>query len=446
LTPARPETRYAKSGDVHLAYQAFGEGEVDLVMVRGYVHHVEVQWESRHWARALETLASFARVIVFDRRGTGLSDPLSRAPTLEERMDDVRAVMDAAGSRRAALLGGSEGVPMSILFAATYPERVEGLVLWGGMARSTPAEGYPFGTPAEALVQSGVEFLIPYWGQGTGIEISSPSRADDPEERAFYGRLERASVSPGMLGQLAQMFFDIDVREVVPSVHVPTLIMHREHDLLVNVRHSRWLAQHMPNARLVEVPGIDHSMEYQRFDEIAGEIEEFLTGARRAPEPDRVLATVLFTDIVDSTSTAAALGDARWRELLDDHERSVRGEVERAGGRLVKSTGDGFLATFDGPARGIRAARAILDGSTGQGIRVRAGLHTGECELRGDDIGGIAVHIAARVSALAGPGEVLVSRTVRDLVAGSGLGFDSRGSHELKGVPDAWELYEAVAP
>jgi class 3 adenylate cyclase len=422
----------------------FGEGEVDLVMVRGFVHHLELPWENDVWRHSLETFASFARVIAFDRRGTGLSDPVSGAPTLEERMDDVRAVMDAAGSESAALLGGSEGVPMSILFAATYPERVRALVLWGGMARSTPAEDYPLGTPVEALIQSGVEFMIPHWGQGAGIETSSPSRADDPEERAYYARLERASVSPGMLTQLAQMFFDIDVRDVVSSVHVPTLIMHREHDLLVNVRHSRWLAEHMPHARLVEVPGIDHSMEYQGFDEIAGEIEQFLTGERRAPEPDRVLATVLFTDIVDSTRTAAELGDARWRELLDRHERSVRGEVERAGGRLVKSTGDGFLATFDGPARGIRSARAILDGSDQQGIRVRAGLHTGECELRGDDIGGIAVHIAARVSALAGPGEVLVSRTVRDLVAGSGLAFEARGAHELKGVPDTWELYEAV--
>ncbi|HKP88570.1 MAG TPA: adenylate/guanylate cyclase domain-containing protein [Thermoleophilaceae bacterium] len=445
MAVSRPETRYAKSGDVHVAYQVFGEGDLDLVLVRGYVHHVELQWESAAWARALERFASFARVIVFDRRGTGLSDPVQQAPTLEERMDDVRAVMDAAGSERAALLGASEGAPMSILFAAAHPERVHALVLWGGMARSTPADGYEIGTPADALIQSGVEFLVPFWGQGAGIELSSPSQADDPDERAFYARIERASVSPGMLAQLAQMFFDIDVRDVVRTVHAPTLILHRRHDLLVNVRHGRWLAEHMPNARLVEVPGTDHAFEYEGFDEIAGEIEEFLTGDRQAREPDRVLATVLFTDIVDSTRTASELGDQRWRELLDRHDGTVTEVLGRFGGRAVKSTGDGFLATFDGPARGVRCAREILDASERQGISVRAGLHTGECEVRGEDIGGIAVHIAARVSALAGPGEVLVSRTVKDLVAGSGLGFEARGSHELKGVPDAWDLYEAVA-
>jgi class 3 adenylate cyclase len=445
LSGARPETTYARSGDVHIAYQVFGEGELDLVIVRGFAHHVEIQWESPAWERALQAFASFARVIVFDRRGTGLSDPVPQAPTLEERMDDVRAVMDAAGSERAALLGGSEGVPLSILFAATYPDRVQALVLWGGMARSTPAEDYPLGTPVEALMQSGAEFLLPHWGEGAGIEISSPSRADDPDERAFYARLERASVSPGMLAQLAQMFFDTDVRHVVPTVHVPTLIMHREHDLLVNVRHGRWLAEHMPNARLVEVPGQDHSMEYEGFDDIAGEIEEFLTGARREREPDRVLATVLFTDIVDSTKTAVELGDARWRELLDRHEATVQDVLARFGGRAVKTTGDGFLATFDGPARAIRCAREIVDASERQGVGIRAGLHTGECELRGEDIGGIAVHIAARVSALADRGQVLVSRTVRDLVAGSGLEFSPHGTHELKGVPETWDIYAAAS-
>jgi class 3 adenylate cyclase len=289
-----------------------------------------------------------------------------------------------------------------------------------------------------------LEFLVPYWGQGAGLEVSIPSRADDPAVRAFYGRWERASASPGMLAQLGLMFIDTDVRHVVPTVHVPTLVLHRRHDRLVNVRHGRWLAEHLPDARYVEVPGHDHAFEYEHFDLILGEIEEFLTGTRHAPEPDRVLATVLFTDIADSTRTAAELGDRRWHELLDRHARTVEEEVRRAGGRVVKSTGDGFLATFDGPARAIRCAQAIIAAAGAEGIRVRAGLHTGECEIMGDDIAGIAVHIAARVSARAQPGEVLVSRTVKDLVAGSGLEFSGRGAHELKGVPDVWELHAVV--
>lgn len=439
-----PQTRYATSDDVNIAYQVFGEGELDLVIVRGFVWHVELVWESEPHARALEALASFARVITFDRRGTGLSDPVAEAPTLEQRMDDVRAVMDAAGSQRAALFGLSEGVPMSILFAATYPNRVQALVCWGGMARSTSADGYRIGTPAAALLESGSELLMPYWGQGATVEVTAPSRAHDPDARAWYARLERAGVSPGVLAQLAQTFLDIDVREVVPSVHVPTLILHRRHDRLVNVRHGRWLAEHMPNARLVEVPGDDHALEYENFDVILGEIQEFLTGARQLPEPDRRLATVLFTDIVDSTRTAAELGDKRWHEVLDRHAATVRRELDRFGGHVVKSTGDGYLATFEGPARAIRCAHAILGSSEEQGLHVRAGLHTGECEVMGEDIGGIAVHIASRVSGLAGPNEVLVSRTVRDLVAGSGLEFSGRGAQELKGVPDVWELYAAL--
>jgi class 3 adenylate cyclase len=442
--PAVPETRYARNGDVHLAYQVFGEGPLDLVLVRGFMNHVELVWEHEPLARSLRGLASFARVITFDRRGTGLSDPGAEAPTLEERMDDLRAVMDAAGSERAALMGTSEGVPMCILFAATYPHRVQALVSWGGMARTTSADDYPIGTPAEALLESGAEFMVPHWGEGTGMEVSIPSRGDDPAVRAFYSRWERASASPGMLARLGQMFIDTDVREVVPAVTAPALVLHRRYDRLVNVRHGRWLAEHLPNAKYVEIPGDDHAFEYEHPDLILGEIEEFLTGARHVPEPDRVLATVLFTDIVDSTRTAAALGDRRWHELLDRHAATVGEEVRRAGGHVVKSTGDGFLATFDGPARAIRCARAIHGAAEADGIQVRAGLHTGECEVLGEDIAGIAVHIAARVSARAEPGEVLVSRTVRDLVAGSGLEFSDKGTHELKGVPDAWELY-AVA-
>ena len=440
-----PETRYARSGDVHIAYQVFGEGELDVVLISGYITHVELVWEHPAVARALEGLASFARVINFDRRGSGLSDPVAEAPTLEQRMDDVRAVMDAAGSERAALIGISEGVPMSILFAATYPERVQALVCCGGMARSTPDDDYPWGTPAEALLESAEEFLLPYWGTGAVIEVAAPSQADDPETRAFLARMERGSASPGTLAQLVEMFLEIDVRDVVPSVHTPALVLHRRHDRLVNVGHGRWLAEHMPNARFVELPGRDHAVWFEKPELAFAEVQEFLTGARYQPEPDRILATVLLTDIVDSTRMAAELGDTRWRELLVRHAGTVSKALARFGGREVKSTGDGFLATFDGPARAIRCARAILDSSEEQGIRVRAGLHTGECEVMGDDIGGIAVHIAARVSALAGPSEVLVSRTVKDLVAGSGLEFADRGTHRLKGVPGTWALYAAGA-
>jgi len=406
---------------------------------------VELVWEYEPLARMLEGLGSFARVINFDRRGSGLSDPVPEAPTLEQRMEDVRAVMDAAGSERAALIGISEGASMSILMAATHPERVQALVCCGAMARSTPDDDYPLGTPKEALVEAGAELVAPHWGTGAMIEVAAPSHADDPAARAMFARLERSSASPGMLGQLALMFFDIDVRDVVPTVQVPALILHRAHDRLVNIRHGRWLGDHMPNARFVELPGDDHAIWYEEPELILGEVQEFLTGTRDAPEPERILATVLFTDIVDSTRTASELGDQRWREVLESHDRAVGDALGQFGGRRIKSTGDGFLATFDGPARAIRCARAIVDSAPDQGIRVRAGVHTGECEVMGQDIGGIGGHIAARVSALAGPDEVLVSRTVKDLVAGSGLEFTDRGEHELKGVPDSWRLFAAAA-
>jgi class 3 adenylate cyclase len=415
------------------------------VLVPGFFTHVELMWEHEPTARFLEGLASFARVISFDRRGSGLSDPAPDAPTLEQRMDDVRAVMDAAGSERAALVGISEGVPMSILFAATYPQRVRALVCTGGMARSTYAEDYPWGTPAQALAESGLELILPHWGDGSLIDVSSPSQADNQESRAFYGRMERSTASPGMLTALFQMFLDLDVRDVAASVHAPALILHRSRDRLVDVRHGRWLAEHMPDARIVEFEGDDHGFWFESTEEWLGEVQEFLTGARAAPDVDRVLATVLFTDIVDSTRAASDLGDQRWRELLERHQREVREALDRFNGHEVKSTGDGFLATFDGPARAIHCATAILRSSEASGIGVRAGLHTGECEVMGEDIGGIAVHIAARVSAHAEPQELLVSRTVKDLVAGSGIQFTDREAHVLKGVPETWQLY-AVDP
>lgn len=443
MSLARPETRYARSGDVHVAYQVFGEGELDLVLVNGYLAHLDLWWDNPPAARFLEGLASFARVINFDRRGSGLSDPVPEAPTLEERMDDVRAVMDAAGSERAALLGISEGVSMCLLFAATYPERTRALVSWGGMARSTEAPDYPWASPAQALVEASRELVGPHWGEGASIEFAAPSQAGDPEARAHFARLERATASPGMLRSLVEMFLDLDVRHVVPQVHVPVLVLHRTRDTLVNVGNGRWLADNLPDARLVELEGIDHNPWYGQTEEILGEVQEFLTGARDAPEPERTLATVLFTDVVDSTRTASEVGDSAWRARLEDHQAAVRAALARHDGREVKSIGDGFLAVFDGPARAIRCAEAIVADPGAEGMRVRAGVHTGECEVMGDDIGGIAVHIAARVSALAGPSEVLVSRTVRDLVAGSGIAFEDRGEHTLKGIPDEWRLYAA---
>jgi class 3 adenylate cyclase len=411
-----------------------------VVLIPGYVTHIELAWEHPPEARFLEALASFARVITFDRRGSGLSDPVSEPPTLEERMDDVRAVMDAAGVNTAALIGISEGVTMGILFAATYPDRVTALVCSGGMARSTWAEDYPWANTAEALQEAGFELLLPHWGDGSTVDIAAPSVADDPSVREFFGRLQRSTASPGMITGLVQMFLDLDVRHVVPSVHAPVLVLHRTRDRLVNIGNGRWLADHLPNARLVELDGDDHLPWYETPEEWIGEVQEFLTGARAEPDAERILATVLFTDIVESTRIAADLGDTRWRGLLERHHELVREALSYHRGREVKTIGDGFLATFDGPARAIRCAREIVASADQLGIKIRAGLHTGECELLGDDIGGIAVHIAARVSALAHADEILVSRTVRDLVAGSGLNFEDRGCHVLKGVPDAWQL------
>jgi pimeloyl-ACP methyl ester carboxylesterase len=442
---AIPETRYARSDDVHIAYQVFGSGELDLVLIPGYVTHIELVWEHAPAARFLQRLGSFARVITFDRRGSGLSDRVLEPPTLEQRMDDVRAVMDAADCKRAALVGVSEGVTMGLLFAATYPERVEALVCSGGMARSTYADDYPWANTTDGLLESGFELLLPTFGDGSLVEVAAPSQAENPATRAFFARMQRASASPGMQGALVQMFLDLDVRDVVPTVHVPALVLHRTRDRLVNVRNGRWLAENLPDARLVELDGDDHVPWYEGADEWLDHVEEFLTGSLPGLDVDRILTTVLFTDIVDSTRTAAALGDRKWRGVLERHYDVVRDSLESWRGREVKSIGDGFLATFDGPARGIRCARQIIESSGPLGLQVRAGIHTGECELIGNDIGGMAVHIAARVSGLAEADEVLVSRTVRDLVAGSGIAFEDRGRHVLKGVPDEWDVLRVSA-
>jgi pimeloyl-ACP methyl ester carboxylesterase len=441
-----PPTRYARSGDASIAYQVVGDGPIDLVLVLGFATHLELQWESPPLARFFERISSFSRMIVFDKRGTGLSDPVTDVPTLEERIDDVRAVMDAAGSERAALLGISEGGPMSVLFAATHPERATALVLYGAMGRTTEAPDYPWASPAEALREAAAEFIAPSWGQdaqGT-VELFAPSLLHDPATLAFTARMERSAASPAMVQRIFEMFLDIDVRAVLPTIHVPALVLHRRGDRVVSRHAGRELAAHIPGARYVELAGIDHVPWAGDAEAVLGEVEEFLTGSRSVPEPDRVLATVMFTDLVGSTQRAVELGDARWRELLSAHQVAVRRELARFRGREVKTLGDGCLATFDGPARAIRCGGAIAQAARSAGLEVRIGLHSGEVELMDGDVGGIAVHIAARIGALAAAGEVLVSSTVKDLVAGAGIRFVDRGARQLKGISDEWRVFAAT--
>jgi len=436
-----PPVRYVQNEGVHIAYQVVGEGERDLVLVQGYLSHLDMDWGHPPMARFLRALASFNRLILFDKRGTGLSDRGVGIATLETRMDDVRAVMDAARSERAVLMGVSEGAPMCLLFAATYPERTHALVLHGGMTRSTEAPDYPWAPPAAAAVEAAVELIEPYFFAGEDIELWVPSVGDDPQAREWLGRFRRAAVSPDTLAGLFAMFLDIDVRHVLPTLRVPTLVLHRHGDRIVNWRAGQWMAAQIPGARFVDLSGQDHFPWFGDSDAVVEEIREFLTGVRVAAEPDRVLATVMFTDVVSSTERAAALGDRRWRDLLDAHDAAVRRQLVAFRGREIKATGDGFLATFDGPARAIRCASAIRDAASGMHLDVRVGLHTGEIEIRGDDIGGMAVHIGQRVCTLAQPNEIMVSSTVRDLVAGSGIEFEDRGDHKLKGVPGPWRVF-----
>jgi len=438
-----PETHYAKADDgVHIAYQVFGSGAFDLVVIPGFISHVELCWEDEALSRGLHRLGTFARVIVFDKRGTGMSDRTERLPDIDRRMLDIEAVMHAAGSEQAALFAVSEGGPMAILFAAAHPERTRALVLLGTYARMTSCPDYPIGLPAVQLYGF-AQHLEPEWGTGVGLSAWAPSVAHDPLMREAFARMQRLASSPGAAVALLSSYLDIDVRAALPLVGTPTLVLHRTGDRMVAAAHGHYVAEHIAGARLVEIPGTDHFWWTEHADQILDEAEEFLTGTRSSPVPDRVLASVLFTDIVDSTRRAVALGDTDWRRLLDQHDAMAERQIERHGGRLVKTTGDGVVATFDGPARSVRCARAMSDGAQALGIELRAGVHTGEVELRGDDIAGIGVNIAARIEALAGPGEVLVSRTVTDLVAGSGLEFEDRGGHELKGVPGRWQVYAA---
>jgi class 3 adenylate cyclase len=439
-----PQTEYARSGEIGIAYQVIGEGEMDLVLALPFLSHLDLMWESPAMSHFLRRLGSFARVLVFDRRGVGLSDPAAGAPTLEERMDDVRAVMDAAGSERAALLGMSEGATMCMLFAATYPERTSALVLWGAMARSTAAPDYPWAPEREAVEEAQEELIGPMWGQGATIEIFSPSMAGDARAREFQARFERQAASPMRVQQLFEMFVDTDVRGALPLIQAPTLILHRRQDRAVNYRAARWLSEQIEASDYVELEGEDHFPWVGDSDAALAAIEEFLTGVRPGPAPERVLATVLFTDIVDSTKLAGEIGDRRWRELLEEHQELVRGRLQRFGGREIKTTGDGFLAVFDGPTRAAECARAVADDMPALGIEVRAGLHTGEVELIGDDVGGIAVHVAARIAALAEARQVLASRTVRDLAVGSGVKFDDVGRHTLKGIAEEWDVYSVA--
>jgi pimeloyl-ACP methyl ester carboxylesterase len=435
-----PETRYAKSGDVNIAYQVVGDGPLDLVLVPGFVSHLENDWDEPRSARFLERLASFCRLIRFDKRGTGLSDRPGGLPDLETRMDDVRAVMDAVESERASLFGYSEGGPMCALFAATYPGRTAALILYGTYAkRRDPDADYPWAPSFEQRLAYAEE-VERTWGDESDLGTMAPNA--DPEMIRWWRARARASASPGAARDLVLMNSEIDVRAVLPAITAPALVLHRSGDRDSRVEEGRYIADHLRDARFVELPGDDH-VPWLDSDEVLDEVEEFLTGVRRGPDHDRVLVTVLFTDIVGSTDRATELGDRPWRDLLERHNAIVRRQLERFRGREIDTAGDGFLAIFDGPGRAVRAAGAIIAAVRTLGLEVRAGLHTGEVELAGTDIRGIAVHIGARVAALAGAGEILVSSTVKDLVAGSGIEFEERGTHALKGVSGEWRLYAA---
>jgi class 3 adenylate cyclase len=430
----QPDTRYAKSGEVHIAYQVFGDGPLNLVFAPPSLTHVEQWWDEPDMSRWLLRLATYARVVMFDKRGTGLSDRLADLPGLDQRMDDLRAVMDAVGMEQAALLGVSDGGTMSALFAATYPSRCLALVLYGVFPSSI---FLPPGWLAQFL-----DYLERGWGSGLSVVKFAPSRANDPAFLRWWGKIERGSISPAGAAAYARMNSQIDISDILSTIRVPTLVIHRTDDQTTSVEGGRFLAAHIPGARYIELTGADHlPFVGDNAGDIADAIEEFLTGSRAPVEIDRVLATVLFNDIVGSTEKAAALGDHRWRDLLNQYHATIRRSLVRFRGREIKTTGDGVLATFDGPARGVRCACAIAEETRPLGIEVRAGLHTGECEMIGDDVGGIAVHIGARVAALAAAGEVLVSSTVKDLVAGSGLRFGDRGNHSLKGVPGDWRIF-----
>lgn len=437
-------TRYARSGDLHIAYRTLGSGPIDIVVIEQWFSNVELERDVPPLARFNDRLASFGRVIMFDKRGIGLSDPVAMAalPSIEEWMDDLRAVMDATGSERAAVVASMAGGYLGSVFAATYPERTTALVLVDAFASFGPGDGFADEVARTGDLRRAVEDT---WGHGMMLDVFAPDVADQAAIRSSWGRYERHSASPGTVLAMVQMISETDVRSVLPAIRVPALVIARS-ESPVPTRNSRYLADHIPSARFVEVAGRSSLIWAGDQDALIGEIQHFLTGVRPAPEPDRALATILFTDIVGSTDLAASVGDARWRAILDEHNRIVREQLERFRGREVKTTGDGFIAVFDGPARAIRCAQAVCVALSSAGVEIRAGLHTGEVELMGADLGGIAVHIGARILALARPREVLVSSIVKDLVAGSGVSFKDRGVQALKGVPGEWRLFAVAAP
>jgi class 3 adenylate cyclase len=438
----RPKIQYAIADDgAHIAFQVFGDGPLDLICIPGWISNLELFWEDPGMVAFYERLASFSRVILLDKRGTGLSDPVTTgsAPTLEQRMDDVRAVLDAVSSEQAAFFAMSEGGPMSLLFAATYPERTVALVLYGCWARAIRGPDYPYGYTREEF-EDLIDVVEQHWGEARLLGRIAPTLAEVPEAVEGMARAERLPATPATAGALLRMAFEGDIRSVLPVVDVPTLVMHRTGDRFVVFEHGRYLAEHIPGAKLVELPGEDH-LFWDLTDRVADETEMFLTGERPVQQVNRQLATVLFTDVVESTRRASELGDQRWAQLLDELDAIVSRQITRCRGHLVKGTGDGHLATFDGPGRAIVCAQAVHDGVARLGITLRAGLHTGEIEVRGDDVGGIAVHVAARVLGHATSGETLVSAAVPPLVLGSGIEFADRGEHELKGVPGAWRLF-----
>jgi class 3 adenylate cyclase len=440
-----PSTRYVKSDGVHIAYQVIGEGPFDLLFVPGFVSNIESMWQSPDQSAFFRRLASFSRLIVFDKRGTGMSDRGSQIFTLEQRMHDVQTILDEARSHRAALFGVSEGGPMSLLYAATYPERTAALVLYGTYAKRSWAPDYQFGWKDDQW-DAALDDIEHNWGtpQSKVITMRVPGVTDDLRAIERIASHYRAAASPGAAAAIMRMNREIDVRHVLPVTRAPTLILHRNGDQTIGVEHARFMAQHIPGAKLIEFSGQNHAPWFGDRDAVLNEVEEFLTGRRHAQEVERVLATVLFIDIVGSTERAVALGDSPWRRMLEVFYTKVREVLQQYRGREINTAGDGFFAAFDGPARAIRCAGAIRDSVRSLNLEVRCGLHTGECELLRNDLAGIAVHTGARVAGLAAPGEILVSQTVRDLVAGSGLTFENRGTHALKGIPNKWCLFRAT--
>src|SRR5262245_26868266 len=440
------ETRYAESGDVHIGYQVVGERHPDLILVPEFWHAIEAQWDQPALADFLLRLGSFGRLICFDQRGTGVSDhvPPDEVASLEQWLDDISSVLDEVGSKEAVLIGMGGGGSLSMLFAATYPERTSGLVLINSFPRLLEAPGYEWGR-AGAVEDEVLHVMRTGWGRGVLLDVVGPSQVGNESFRQWWARYQRLGSSPGTIVRMRQMLSDFDIRDVLPTIRVPTLVLHRAGNAFVRVEHGRYLAEHIPEARYVEVPGSDHFAFLGNANIFLDEIERFVGGLTPVLEADRLLATVLFTDIVGSTQRATELGDRSWGELLGRHHAAVRRELDRFRGREVDTAGDGFFATFDGPARGVRCALAVRQAVRSLGLEIRAGLHTGEVELVHGAMHGVAVHIGQRVLAQAEPGAVLVSSTVRDLTAGSGLAFSDRGAHAFKGVPDEWRVFEVVA-